>query len=222
MKSYGREFTRRQVLGMMAGVGVFSVAGRSQVADRTVTPPLTMGPFYPQVKPLDQDADLTLIKGGAGRAEGKVIHVTGHILNQRGEPVKDARIEIWQADSHGRYAHKSDANKATLDTNFQGYCVLRTDADGRYRFKTVMPAPYPGLLGGTRTPHIHFDVSGKYDRIVTQMFFPNEPLNRTDRIFQEIRSDAGRAALTAKVLPWIPGMGNEEIIFGWDCVLSTG
>jgi protocatechuate 3,4-dioxygenase beta subunit len=207
---------------MMAGMGAFSVAGRSQVADRVFTPPLTMGPFYPQVKPLDQDADLTIIKGGAGRAEGKVIHVRGHILNRRGEPVKNARIEIWQADSYGRYAHKSDQNKAKLDTNFQGYCVLKSDSEGRFRFKTIMPAPYPGIFAGMRTPHIHFDVFGKHDRLVTQMFFPDEPLNRTDRIFQEVRSDAGRAALTAKVLPSTSDIGKDETLFGWDCVLLTG
>jgi protocatechuate 3,4-dioxygenase beta subunit len=207
---------------MMAGIGAFSVTGFPQTADRKVTPPLTMGPFYPQVKPLDQDADLTVIKGGAARAEGRFIHVAGRIVNVKGEPVKNARIEIWQADSRGRYAHKSDPNKAKLDTNFQGYSVLESDSEGRYRFKTVMPAPYPGLIAGMRTPHIHFDVFGKYDRVVTQMFFPNEPLNQTDRIFQEVRNDAGRAALTAKLLSPTADVGKDELLYGWDCVLVTG
>ncbi len=189
---------------------------------RIFSPPLTIGPFYPQIKPLDQDADMTMVRGRKERAEGRVIHVAGRVINIKGDPVRGAEIEIWQANTHGRYAHASDPNKAKLDENFQGYSRLRTDDLGRFRFKTVMPGAYPGLTAGMRTPHIHFDVHGKTDRIITQMFFPGEKLNATDRIFQEVRSDAGRRALTARLLPPTRDIGANEMLFGWDCVLFTG
>ncbi len=99
----------------------------------------------------------------------------GRVLNAGGEPVSGARIEIWQANAHGRYAHPADDNPAPLDPNFQGYAKLLTDADGRYRFKTIKPSAYPA--GAFMRPaHIHFDVTGKLDRLVTQMYFPDDPL----------------------------------------------
>ena len=214
--------SRREVLGMAVGLGswALSISVFAQDATRLFTPPLTLGPFYPQVKPLDQDADLTLIKGRTTRAEGQIIHVAGRVLNLKGEAVKDARIEIWQADSHGRYAHNSDKNPAQLDSGFQGYAVLQTDNDGRYRFKTIKPAPYPGLIAGKRTPHIHFEVSGKNDRLVTQMFFPDEPLNAQDNILQNVRP-LHREAAIAKPLT-NKEIAADELMFGWDIVLVSG
>src|SRR5262249_49574822 len=162
MSKNGTLWSRREVLGLTVGLGSWALNNPAfaQETRRMFTQPLTLGPFYPQVKPLDQDADLTMIKGRNVRAEGKIIHITGGVSNRKGEPVQDARIEIWQADSHGRYAHKSDQNPAPRDANFQGFAVLKTDNEGRYRFKTIKPGAYPGLIAGTRTPHIHFDVFG--------------------------------------------------------------
>ena len=156
----------------------------AQESKRLITWPLPLGPFYPQIKPLDQDADLTMITGKPGRAEGHVIHLMGRVMNLKGEPASGAKVEIWQTDSKGRYKHPSDLNPVPADPNFQGYSTQLTDAQGRYRFKTIKPAPYPVLflVSTMRAPHIHFEVSGKFDRVVTQMFFPNEPLNaRMDR-----------------------------------------
>src|SRR5262249_33276775 len=122
------------------------------------------------------------IRGKHGHAQGKIIHLTGQVLNQNGEPVRGAKIEIWQANTHGRYAHPSDTNSAPLDANFQGYSVQTTDAEGHYRFKTIKPGAYRVDANSMRTPHIHFDVMGKKDRLVTQMYFPGEPLNEKDAI----------------------------------------
>jgi len=215
-------FSRRKVLGMAVGLGgwVLSNSILAQETSRPFTPPLTAGPFYPQIKPLDQDVDMTLLKGRSTRAAGQIIHVAGRVRDLKGEPVKDARIEIWQADSHGRYAHKSDKNPASLDTNFQGFAVLQTDSEGRYRFKTIKPAPYPGLIAGTRTPHIHFEVFGKNDRVVTQMFFPGEPLNEQDTILQNVRPSQ-RAATIATLIP-TKEIAADELMFGWDIVLISG
>jgi protocatechuate 3,4-dioxygenase, beta subunit len=214
--------SRREVLGMAVGLGSWALSTSvfAQDATRLFTPPLTLGPFYPQVKPLDQDADLTLIKGRTTRAEGQVIHVAGRVLNLKGEAVKDARIEIWQADSHGRYAHNSDKNPAQLDSGFQGYAVLQTDNDGRYRFKTIKPAPYPGLIAGKRTPHIHFEVFGKNDRLVTQMFFPDEPLNAQDNILQNVRPSHREGAIAKPLTN--KEIAADELMFGWDIVLISG
>lgn len=214
--------SRREILGMAAGISGIIGTAAAQDAARVFTPQMTAGPFYPQIKPLDQDSDLTRIRGHKAGAAGSIIHVAGTVTNLQGRPVRNAKMEIWQADSNGRYSHKSDPNKAPLDPDFQGYCVLKTDNEGRYRFKTIMPAPYPGTTAGMRTPHIHFDVFGRYDRLTTQMFFPGEPLNATDRIFHEIRRDSGREAVTAKLAPPEGDMKANEKVFLWNIVLASG
>src|SRR4030095_7494357 len=115
----------------------------AQEAANKLTPEQIMGPFYPVLKPLDRDSDLTRIVGKRGHAQGQVIHLTGQVRNSKGEPVRGARIEIWQANAKGRYDHPGDINPAPLDPNFQGFGVGVTDAEGRYRFKTIKPAAYP-------------------------------------------------------------------------------
>lgn len=216
------------MLEMAIGFGGFALSGTTgsvfaQEAERLITSPLPLGPFYPQMKPLDQDADLTTIKGKPGRAKGKVIHLMGRVINLKGEPVSGARVEIWQADSKGRYVHPSDPNPVPADPNFQGFGVQITDAEGRYRFKTVKPAPYslPFLLSSMRTPHIHFEVLGKIDRVVTQMFFPNEPLNAQDGLFG--RLPAGyKEGVIAKILPPTKELEPDSIVAVWDIVLLKG
>src|SRR6266436_7770399 len=128
--------SRRHVLGLVvAGGSVVMSGGVSTVFAQAFrrTPDQILGPFYPVRKPLDQDADLTTIAGKPGRAEGQVIHVMGRVLNVAGHPVHGARVEIWQANTHGRYTHPSDTNPAPLDPHFEGFAVLTTDAAGRYR-----------------------------------------------------------------------------------------
>ncbi len=219
-------FSRRQVLEMGIGLSGFVLSGTigsvfAQEANRRYTPQLTSGPFYPLMKPLDQDADLTVIAGRQGHAQGKVIHLMGRILNEKGEPVNAVKVEIWQANTHGRYSHQSDPNSAPLDPNFQGYGVQITDAEGRYRFKTIKPGAYPGIFAGMRAPHIHFQVTGKIDRIVTQVFFPNEPLNETDNILQNLKGWR-REALIAKLMPPAKELGADSLVALWDIILIKG
>ncbi len=130
---------RRRILGSAVALGGLAAAAPLGAALPPFTPNQVMGPFYPVEKPLDQDADLTVIAGRDGTAEGQVVHVMGRVLNGRGEPVAGARVEIWQANAHGRYTHAYDTNPAPLDPNFEGYAVLATDAVGRYRFNTDKP-----------------------------------------------------------------------------------
>lgn len=215
--------SRRYVLGMAGAVGGLAMVGGvgavlAQELKRT--PGEILGPFYPILRPLDQDADLVAIAGKPGRAEGQVIHVTGRVLNLQGQPVQGARVEIWQANTHGRYDHPSDTNPAPLDANFQGFALQTTDADGRYRFKTIKPGAYPVTADWMRPPHIHFDVTGKSNRVITQMYFPGEPLNDKDILLQRIRMN--KEGLIAKVLPPTPEVEPDSLIVVWDIILDKG
>jgi protocatechuate 3,4-dioxygenase beta subunit len=224
MNNQRKVFSRRELLEMTLGIGGLTALGGSafaQEAKRLLTPEAIVGPFYPILKPLDKDADLTRLAGNKTRAAGKIVHVTGRVVNEKGEPVKGAKIEIWQANTHGRYSHSSDPNTiAPLDPNFQGYAVLMTDAQGRYRFKTVKPGAYPATQDWMRPPHIHLDVSGKTDRLVTQMYFPDEPLNEKDQVFLDLGSY--KQAAVAKLLPSTKEIESDAILLAWDIVLTKG
>jgi protocatechuate 3,4-dioxygenase beta subunit len=217
--------SRRKVLQQVAGMGAlaFAMPWRSALAALSPTPEQTRGPFYPLTLPLDRDADLTRVKGAKGRASGQVIHVVGRVLDRDGKPIRRATIELWQANSRGRYDHPRDINPAPLDPNFQGYARLETDDDGRYRFKTIKPGAYPmNPVNPTavRPPHIHFDVVGKRDHLVTQMYFPGESLNAGDRIFAALGND--KAAAIARALAATGDVAPGELLFGWDIVLGKG
>ena len=203
------------VAGLLAATGV----GPAIAQALRRTPAQVLGPFYPVIKPLDQNADLTTIAGKTGRAAGQVLHVMGRVINRQGQPIKGARLEIWQANAQGRYAHPNDANPAPLDPNFQGYAALVTDAEGRYRFKTIKPGAY-GDSGAMRAPHIHFDLKGGVNRLVTQMYFAGESLNETDRLLQT--AGANRERLIVQLLPPSEGLEPDSLLATWDIVLDEG
>lgn len=209
--------SRRQILGQLAGAAMAVPAfAQSARAVREPTPNEITGPFYPLTKPADTDIDLTSIAGREGRPAGRIIEVSGRVLDVSGRPVSKARLEIWQANAAGRYAHPSDDNPAPIDPNFQGYALLTTDADGEYRIVTVKPGAYPGGRRGMRAPHIHFDLSGRADRLVAQMYFPDEPLNATDSLLlANIRPSMVVAMATGTDVSGIPR-------YRWDVVLRTG
>jgi protocatechuate 3,4-dioxygenase, beta subunit len=146
------------------------------------TPHQLLGPFFPVAsKPSTQD-DLTIVEGVDGHAQGEIIEVRGRVLDLRCEPVCGARLTIWQANTFGRYAHPNDSNPAPLDPSFEGFAIVRSGNDGAYRIKTVKPGPYPVSPDWMRAPHIHFEIEGQFERLVTQMYFPGEPLNASDRL----------------------------------------
>jgi protocatechuate 3,4-dioxygenase beta subunit len=217
-----RRFSRRQILGIAVGASGLALSGRLAAFAVALTPPPgeILGPFYPVIKRVDQGADLTVIAGKPGRAAGEVIHVMGRVLNVEGQPVRGARLELWQANAHGRYAHASDKNPAPLDPNFEGFAVQTSDAEGRYRFKTIKPGAYPATGNWMRPPHLHFDVSGKVNRLVTQMYFPGESLNDTDLLLQKLR--ANRDGAIAKVLPPTADVEPDSRLVVWDIVLDKG
>ncbi len=138
-----------------------------------LTPPMDLGPFYPVQRLLDDDADLTRLKGHKARAKGEVIEVSGRVLTPNGTPRPGAVLELWQANSFGRYDHPGDTSDVPLDPDFQGYAKIVADAEGAFRFLTIKPAFYTaGNMGFQRAAHIHLDVQSKRQRLVTQLYFP--------------------------------------------------
>ncbi len=163
--------------GTLAAFGASSLLlrglGRAEGTELARTPSGDLGPFYPVESPLDTDADLTRVQGRSGRASGELIAISGRVLAKDGTPQPNARLEIWQANAVGRYAHADDTRTdVPLDPAFQGYADVQTDSGGNYRFLTVKPGLYPVAGHGfKRSPHIHFDVRGRRRRLVTQMYF---------------------------------------------------
>jgi protocatechuate 3,4-dioxygenase beta subunit len=216
--------SRRQVLGMAAvaagGLALSDRIGIALAQTMKRTPGEILGPFYPVIQRADQGADLTIVPGKSGRAMGQVIHVMGRVFNAEGQPVRGARVELWQANAQGRYTHPSDTNPAPLDPNFEGFAVQNSDGEGRYRFKTIKPGAYPATGTWMRPPHLHFEITGKVNRVITQMYFPGEPLNDKDILLQNIR--ANREGLIAKVLPATADVEPDSLIVVWDIVLDKG
>ncbi len=210
MKQYDKSLSRRAFAGSVLAAGAFAATrGVAQEAGPPITMGSPMGPFFPLGYSGEDDFDLTMLKGHKTRALGEVIEVSGRVLDRHGKPMKNAALEIWQANSVGRYAHENDPNTAPLDPNFQGVAKLVTGNSGEWRIKTVKPKFYDTPLG-VRTPHIHFDVAGNTSRLVTQMYFPEEAeANAKDFAYE----DLGFGALTAVAQITSPAT------YRWDIVL---
>ncbi|MGL4232998.1 MAG: protocatechuate 3,4-dioxygenase subunit beta [Casimicrobium sp.] len=146
------------------------------------------------------DADLT--KHGAAEPQGQAITVSGRVVDEDGKPVRDSLIEVWQCNAAGRYAHAKDDHDAPLDPNFFGHGKMLTDGEGRYKFKTIKPGAYPwgNHHNAWRPAHIHFSLFGNVyaQRLVTQMYFPDDPLFPFDPIFNGIADGAARNRLISR------------------------
>jgi protocatechuate 3,4-dioxygenase beta subunit len=134
--------------------------------------------------------DLSQAAAEAPRAIGQLIQISGRLTDEDGSPIPAAVIEIWQANSAGKYVHDADRHPAPIDPNFTGEGRLITDADGQFQFLSIKPGAYPVLESGWwwRPPHIHFSIFGRswMDRFVTQIFFPGEPLNEIDLLLNAV------------------------------------
>jgi protocatechuate 3,4-dioxygenase, beta subunit len=171
------------------------------------------------VSPLE--ADLTIQNGG--EPLGERIVVTGRVVDGAGRPVSGQLVEIWQANAGGRYVHKRDQHPAPLDPNFTGVGRCLTGPDGSYRFQTIKPGPYPwrNHHNAWRPAHIHFSLFGTdfTQRMVTQMYFPGDPLFALDPIYQSITDQRARDRLVATYdhdvtqHEWATG-------YRWDIVLT--
>jgi len=169
------------------------------------------------------DADLT--QGHAGEPLGERSIVHGRLLDEAGRPISGALIEVWQANAGGRYHHQVDQHPAPLDPNFTGAGRCLTDADGRYRFVTVKPGPYPwgNHENAWRPSHIHFSVFGRLftQRLVTQMYFPGDPLFPYDPIFNAVRDPASRELLVSR-FDIDETQPEWALAYEWDIVLGRG
>ena len=183
-----------------------------------VTPAQTAGPFYPTADQPDEDLDLTRIAGHAESARGEVIWVRGRIVDEECNPIPDALVEIWQANTHGRYHHERDTSPAASDPHFQGWGEVVTSESGEYGFKTIVPGPY-GPPGGQRTRHIHFRVARRgYRELITQMYFEGEPLNARDALWNEL-SPEERSRVTVRKETMAGENGEEQCVCRFDVAL---
>jgi protocatechuate 3,4-dioxygenase, beta subunit len=142
---------------------------------------------------------------GDGQAIGQLIHLKVRVLDEDGAPMGGTVVEVWQANAAGRYIHPNDDDHAPADANFYGAARLLTDETGAFMLRTVKPGAYPVPTrdGWWRPPHIHFSLFGKVwlSRLVTQMYFPGEPLNAQDRILNAVPDAAARESLVARHVP---------------------
>ena len=181
----------------------------------TLTPRQTEGPFYPDKMPLDTDNDLIIINDKLTPAVGTIAYLSGKVTDIKGNPQRNALVEIWQVDKHGVYLHSRGGSREKLDSNFQGYGRFLTDSKGRYSFRTLKPSPYSG-----RTPHIHMAVSTKGKRVLTtQCYVKDEPRNQKDFILQRVKDTKARDSL---VVPFNPLKDSKigEVSARFDIVLG--
>ena len=157
------------------------------------------GPRFSHANFGPDEADLTRFAGG--EALGERIVVTGRVLDEEGRAIPESLIEIWQANAAGRYAHERDQHQAPLDPHFSGIGRVMTDINGAYRFMTVKPGAYPwrNHHNAWRPQHLHFSLFGPSfaTRLITQMYFPGDPLLDLDPIFNSVPDPAARARLVA-------------------------
>ncbi len=182
------------------------------------------GPLLGEGRVGELDHDLT--RQHRGEPQGQRIVVTGRVLDGDGRPVPHTLVEVWQANAAGRYAHEVDRHPAPLDPNFRGVGRCLTDADGGYRFVTVKPGAYPWRNhdNAWRPAHIHFSLFGRAftQRLVTQMYFPGDPLFGQDPIFNAVPDPAARQrmvarfALDATVPEWALGYRFDIVLRGRD------
>jgi protocatechuate 3,4-dioxygenase, beta subunit len=207
---------RRNFLrGTAAGLAVFYAVPGAFAEELTRTPSQTEGPFYPDHLPLDTDNDLLIVNDGITPAVGEVTHLSGRLLDARGEPIKNATIEIWQVDAQAAYLHSGSDNHGRRDANFQGFGRFLTGSTGEYYFRTIKPVPYPG-----RTPHIHFAVKSKGQRkFTTQCYVKGEARNERDGIYRSLRDPQARDAVTVDFAP-VEGSKIGELAAKFDLVLG--
>jgi protocatechuate 3,4-dioxygenase beta subunit len=202
--------TRRRFLGLLAASA--AAAPAAAAGTLAATPRQTAGPFYPQTLPLDADNDLVRVAGREQPAGGRTANVYGTVMDGEGRGIAGARVEIWQCDANGRYHHPDDTNPATPDENFQGYGTTVTDAEGRYRFRTIRPVSYPG-----RTPHIHYRVTTPSDdQLTTQLYVRGDPGNASDGIFRRVgdRQDLVLADFVPSADDSAELMARFDLVFG--------
>lgn len=184
---------RRWLAGLLAFLGGCGLGSRANSAG--TTPRAAEGPFYPtpQMRFADIDNDLVKIAGKVVQAGGEIVTLRGRVLDGAGQPLVGVRVEIWQCDANGRYLHSGDRQSVAYDQGFQGFGHDVTDAEGRYRFRTIKPVSYPG-----RTPHIHVKVlNGEREVLTTQFYLAGNPDNDGDFLYRRMSVSEAEAVSMA-------------------------
>ena len=181
------------------------------------TPRQTEGPFYPDKLPLDTDNDLIIVNDNLTPALGEVTWVSGRVLDARGDPIRNALVEIWQCDANGVYIHTGNfGGQSKKDKNFQGFGRFLTGSTGEYVFRTIKPVPYPG-----RTPHIHYKVKrNSKELLTTQCYVKGNPSNERDGVWRGIGDETARASVTVDFAP-LKGSRVGELAARFDIVLGV-
>ena len=178
------------------------------------------GPVFghDDVKPTDHD----LTRQHKGAPLGERIIVSGRVLDENGGPVPHTLVEVWQANAAGRYPHQADRHDAPIDPNFSGAGRTLTDAEGCYRFVTIRPGEYPwrNHYNAWRPAHIHFSLFGRafLTRLVTQMYFPGDPLLGYDPMYMSIADEKARVRLVSQ-LDWENTVPEHALAYRFDIVL---
>ncbi len=209
---------------MAAATASFTARGALAEA-LTLTPHMTEGPYYPDHLPLDKDNDLVILGNSLTPAVGKITHISGRVLDSRGSPIRNALIELWQADHGGCYLHSAGANGKSRDPHFQGYGKFLTGSDGTYKFRTIKAGLYEG-----RTRHLHFGITLPGSSIfTTQLFWKEFPrtddgsiwsvTNARDSILTGVTDAAQRASVIKDFIP-VAGSPLGEERTTWDIVMG--
>jgi protocatechuate 3,4-dioxygenase, beta subunit len=190
--------SRRSFLRHLSlGAALFTVRGAfaEELARRTA--PVEEGPFYPPKLPLDTDNDLIIVNDSITPAIGEITHLSGCLLDGRGDPIRNATIEIWSTDHNGVYLADS-RNQARYDSHFQGFGRFLTSSTGEYYFRTLKPVRYPGR----QAPHVHYKIKmkGRPDW-TTQLYIKGEPGNQRDGVYREIGDAPAQESVTVDFTP---------------------
>ncbi|HEY2838481.1 MAG TPA: protocatechuate 3,4-dioxygenase [Pirellulales bacterium] len=216
MSEFNSFWTRRHFMGAVAAGGATLWTTRGALAEELMKTAAQMeGPFYPDKLPLDTDNDLLVINDDLTPAVGEITYLSGQVLDVRGNPIRNALVEIWQVDAHGAYLHTGSGNRDKRDANFQGFGRFLTGSKGDYGFRTIKPVAYPG-----RTPHIHVQVKVKgREKFTTQCYIKGDPNNERDGVLRAIRDPKARESVMVDFAP-IEGSKIGELAAKFNIVLG--
>ncbi len=208
--------SRRGFLGALAlGASAFTVRG-AFADELTRTPRIQEGPYYPTKLPLDTDNDLLIINDAITPAVGEITHLSGRILDARGEPIRNALVEVWQCDRDGTYLRPHLENGEKYDTNFQGFGRFLTGSTGEYYFRTIKPVPYTGRPAA----HIHFKIwKDNKVQLTTECFVKGYKGNERDGIYRRAMGTKGGDRLPVDFTP-VKGSKIGELAARFEIVLG--
>ncbi|MEI7922524.1 MAG: protocatechuate 3,4-dioxygenase [Planctomycetota bacterium] len=206
---------RRRMMRLMAMGAIFGSHAGAYADELVRTPAQTEGPFYPDKLPLDTDNDLLIINSSIHPSAGEVAWVSGTILDSKGQPLRNALVEIWQADANGAYLHSGSDNGTKRDRHFQGYGRFLTGSNGAYGFRTIKPVVYPG-----RSPHIHYKISqGGRHLLTTQCYVKGHPGNAQDMVLKGLKDMKQLESIMVDFKP-VEGSKIGEVAGRFDVVLG--